>query len=87
MNMTTDTLHFVPVNVSQQEKGPSGDPTCPYNDKACPKIAEMRAIIEQNSKDLKRLNTSIAELKSSQSTFMWVLTTLVALVTGGAVIL
>jgi len=87
MNMTTDTLHFVPVNVSQQEKGPSGDPTCPYNDKACPKIAEMKATIEQNSKDLKRLNTSIAELKSSQSTSMWIIGLLVTLIGGGAVIL
>ena len=87
MNMTTDTLHFVPVNVSQQEKGPSGDPTCPYNDKACPKIAEMKSVIEQNSKDLKRLNSSIAELKSSQSTFMWVIGLLVTLIGGGAIVL
>lgn len=87
MNMTTDTLHFVPVNVSQQEKGPSGDPTCPYNDKACPKIAEMKSTIEQNSKDLKRLSTSIAELKSSQSTSMWIIGLLVTLIGGGAVIL
>lgn len=86
MNMTTDTLHFVPVNVSQQA-GVSTDPSCPYTDKACPKIAEMKATIEQNSKDLKRLNTSIAELKSSQSTFMWVIGLLVTLIGGGAVIL